>query len=38
MPELRTGEVRVQVLASTIHPSDFGLIQGSYGRLKDLPQ
>ena len=37
MPKLRTGEVRVQVLASTIHPSDFGLIQGSYGRLKDLP-
>ena len=30
-------EVRIELQAATIHPSDFGLIQGSYGKLKELP-
>ena len=31
------GEVLLRVLASPIHPSDFGIILGKYGRLPDLP-
>ena len=35
--EPRQGEVRVRLLAATINPSDYGMINGSYGRLRDLP-
>lgn len=31
------GEVRLTLRAAAIHPSDFGLIQGSYGHLRELP-
>ena len=31
------GEVRVKLLASNINPSDFGMVAGSYGALRDLP-
>ncbi len=31
------GEVRVRLLAATINPSDYGMIGGSYGRLRELP-
>ncbi len=31
------GEVRIRLLAAPIHPSDFGMINGSYGRLAELP-
>ncbi len=31
------GEVRVKLLASNINPSDFGMVGGSYGALRDLP-
>lgn len=31
------GEVRVRLLAATINPSDYGMINGSYGRLRKLP-
>lgn len=34
---LQQGEVRLQLIASPIHPSDFGMINGSYGRLTQLP-
>jgi len=37
VPEPGEGEVLLEMLASAIHPSDLGLINGSYGRLKDLP-
>ena len=37
MPKPGKGEVLIQMLAATIHPSDFGLINGSYGKLRDLP-
>lgn len=36
-PEPLAGEVRVKLLAATINPSDFGMIGGSYGKLRDLP-
>lgn len=32
-----TGEVIVQMEVAAIHPSDIGLINGSYGSLKNLP-
>lgn len=32
-----SGEVVVKLLASPIHPSDLGMIGGSYGKLRDLP-
>ena len=32
-----SGEVLIEMQVSPVHPSDFGLIQGSYGRLKSLP-
>ena len=35
--EPQEGEVRVRLLAATINPSDYGMINGSYGRLRDLP-
>ena len=37
VPEPGEGEVLLEMLASAIHPSDLGLINGAYGRLKDLP-
>ncbi|MBT3635765.1 MAG: zinc-binding dehydrogenase [Opitutae bacterium] len=37
VPEVGAGEVLVEMQATTIHPSDLGLINGSYGRLRDLP-
>lgn len=37
IPEPGPGEVRVKLLAATINPSDYGMIGGSYGRLRDLP-
>jgi NADPH:quinone reductase-like Zn-dependent oxidoreductase len=36
-PEPGAGEVRVKLLAATINPSDYGMIGGSYGRLRELP-
>lgn len=36
-PEPGPGEVRVKLLAATINPSDYGMIGGSYGRLRELP-
>ncbi len=37
VPELSAGEVLIQMQAATIHPSDIGLINGSYGKLRELP-
>ena len=37
MPTPMKGEVLIEMIASTIHPSDFGLINGSDGKLRDLP-
>jgi len=37
IPEPKAGEVRVKLLAATVNPSDYGMIAGSYGRLRDLP-
>jgi NADPH:quinone reductase-like Zn-dependent oxidoreductase len=37
IPEPRAGEVRVKLEAATINPSDYGMISGSYGRLRELP-
>lgn len=36
-PEPKAGEVRVRLEAATINPSDYGMIGGSYGRLRQLP-
>lgn len=36
-PEPKAGEVRVRLEAATINPSDYGMIGGSYGRLRELP-
>ncbi|ADE54965.1 zinc-dependent alcohol dehydrogenase family protein [Coraliomargarita akajimensis] len=36
-PEPGPKEVRVKLLAATINPSDYGMIGGSYGRLRELP-
>jgi NADPH:quinone reductase-like Zn-dependent oxidoreductase len=36
-PEPQAGEVRVRLEAATINPSDYGMIGGSYGRLRELP-
>ena len=36
-PEPKAGEVRVKLLAATINPSDYGMVGGSYGRLRELP-
>ncbi|MDP4878828.1 MAG: alcohol dehydrogenase catalytic domain-containing protein, partial [Opitutales bacterium] len=37
VPEPQAGEVRVRLLAATINPSDYGMVGGSYGRLRELP-
>lgn len=37
LEQLGPREVRIEIQAATIHPSDIGLIKGSYGRLKELP-
>lgn len=37
LPGLQASQVLVKRLASVIHPSDFGKIQGTYGRLSQLP-
>ncbi|MEM0965288.1 MAG: 2-enoyl thioester reductase domain-containing protein [Verrucomicrobiota bacterium] len=37
LPPLRDGEVKIKMEAAAIHPSDLGMIGGSYGRLRDLP-
>jgi len=37
VPEPGEGEVLLKMLAAAIHPSDMGLINGSYGNLRDLP-
>lgn len=37
VPKPEPGEVRVNLLAATINPSDYGMIGGSYGRLRELP-
>ncbi|MDQ8193437.1 zinc-dependent alcohol dehydrogenase family protein [Coraliomargarita sp. SDUM461004] len=36
-PEPRAGEVRVKLEFATINPSDYGMIGGSYGNLRELP-
>ena len=36
VPDIGAGEVLVEMQAATIHPSDIGLINGSYGRLRQL--
>ncbi len=37
LPEPKAGEVRVRLDLATINPSDYGMIGGSYGRLRELP-
>ena len=37
LPEIQPTQVLIKRLASVIHPSDFGKIQGTYGRLSPLP-
>jgi len=37
VPEPGPDQVQVRLLASSINPSDFGMIGGSYGRLAELP-
>lgn len=37
LPEIQAHQVLIKMLASVIHPSDFGKIQGSYGKLANLP-
>lgn len=37
LPQPGPGEVRVRLLAACLHPSDAGMIAGSYGRLRELP-
>ena len=36
-PKPKPGEVRVRLEAASINPSDYGMIGGSYGRLRELP-
>ena len=36
-PEPQSDEVRVRLEAASINPSDYGMIGGSYGRLRELP-
>jgi NADPH:quinone reductase-like Zn-dependent oxidoreductase len=36
-PEPQAGEVRVRLELATINPSDYGMIGGSYGSLRELP-
>lgn len=37
VPEPASGEVRVRLCAAAINPSDYGMIAGTYGRLRELP-
>ncbi|MCD8483191.1 MAG: 2-enoyl thioester reductase domain-containing protein [Verrucomicrobia bacterium] len=37
LPSLQPRQVHLKMLAAAIHPSDFGMIQGSYGKLRELP-
>ena len=37
LSDCEEGEVIIRMELATIHPSDVGLIQGSYGTLRDLP-
>lgn len=37
IPEPQDGEVLLRMERAAIHPSDLGIIGGSYGRLPDLP-
>ncbi len=37
IPSLGNHQVLIKMLASVIHPSDFGKIQGTYGKLASLP-
>ena len=37
LPKPGPGEVLLRVLVAPVHPSDFGMILGKYGRLKSLP-
>ena len=37
VPQPGEGEVLLEMLAAAIHPSDMGLINGSYGNLRDIP-
>lgn len=37
LPSVRSGEVRLRLLASPINPSDYGMILGKYGKTKALP-
>ena len=36
-PQPQAGEVRVRLERATINPSDYGMIGGSYGSLRELP-
>ena len=36
-PEPQAGEVRVRLELASINPSDYGMIGGSYGSLRELP-
>ena len=37
VPDPGAGQVQIRMLATTINPSDFGMIGGTYGRLPALP-
>ena len=37
IPPCASGEVTIQMEAAALHPSDIGLIVGSYGTLRPLP-
>ena len=37
VPEPGPGEVKLRVLAAPVHPSDFGIVLGKYGKLPELP-
>ncbi|MFP4351406.1 MAG: MDR family NADPH-dependent oxidoreductase [Puniceicoccaceae bacterium] len=37
IPAPGPGEVLIRMEAAAIHPSDLGMVGGSYGRLRDLP-
>ena len=37
LPQVVSGQALVRMLAASINPSDFGMIMGNYGRLRELP-
>ena len=37
LPKINDSQILVKLVAAPIHPSDFGKIQGSYGKLSALP-